>query len=123
MEICYISIEGLTVLYESQLYKDDKLEKTFTKFESTIRNFQIDACQNETYPILFGPKDPFRNIERDYRAVRGMNLPEVKEQFLKVWICMSEDNDGAIVTRKIEDIQIDVKDMEIAFNIHFVSDI
>ena len=36
---------------------------------------------------------------------------------------MGEESDGAILTKTIEDIQIDVKDCELAINMAFISEI
>ena len=38
-EICYLSIEGIVLFQEVNVYKSDRREQTFTKIESSIRNF------------------------------------------------------------------------------------
>ena len=65
-ELCYFSVEGLVYLSEVNQYKSDRSEKTFTKTEISLRNFQIDDCLNQAVPIVFGTKIPFRNIERQF---------------------------------------------------------
>lgn len=42
------------------------LVKTLTDYNCTIENLQMDAMQNEYFPVLLGAKDPYRNIERLY---------------------------------------------------------
>ena len=46
-------------------------QKSVKKIELTIDNIQIDAIQNKIFPVLLGPKIPFRNIERLYRLEKG----------------------------------------------------
>ena len=70
-ELCYISVEGIVMLNEANTYKDGQREKTFTKIESSLRNFQIDDCLSMAVPIVFGTKNPFRNIERQFRQAHG----------------------------------------------------
>ena len=55
---------------------------------------------------MFGPKEPFRNIEREFRKKKHEKEHHLKppQQFIKVWVCMGEESDGAILTRTIEDI-------------------
>lgn len=65
-ELCYISIEGLVMLQELNVYKSGRRQKTFTKVELTVRNIQVDDCLSQAVPIVFGTKTPFRNIERQF---------------------------------------------------------
>jgi hypothetical protein len=53
------------------------------------------------------------------------NEPMLKQSkpFLKVWVCMGEENDLSQITKTIEDIQVDVKPIEIAFNVFFVNEV
>lgn len=43
-ELCYISVEGLVMLQELNVYKSGRRQKTFTKVELTVRNIQVDDC-------------------------------------------------------------------------------
>ena len=77
-ELCYLSVEGIVLLNESNLYKDGHREKTFTKIQSSIRNLQIDDCLSSAVPIVFGTKKPFRNIERQFRQSHGEERMEAE---------------------------------------------
>lgn len=46
-------------------------QKNVSLLDLKLNNFQIDAMQNKIFPVLLGPKKPFRNIERLYRAEKG----------------------------------------------------
>jgi len=46
-------------------------QKSLSLIDLKINNFQIDAMQNKIFPVLLGPKKPFRNIERLYRLEQG----------------------------------------------------
>lgn len=103
-------------MQEFNSYKNDRREKTFTKIESSIRNIQLDDCLSDAIPICFGPKQPFRNIERRFRK----KLPDIDQReipldkkFVKAWVCMSEESDGAINTKTIEDIRVEMTETEL----------
>jgi hypothetical protein len=49
----------------------EKYQKNVTLMDLKINNFQIDATQNKIFPVLLGPKKPYRNIERLFRLERG----------------------------------------------------
>lgn len=66
-ELCYIVFDQITMNTETLYTKRGFLEKTFKDLELKIRNFQVDAMQNEVFPVLLGPKTPFRNIERSFQ--------------------------------------------------------
>ena len=122
-EICFISFEGLVVLQEHCQFQVGTLHKTFTKTEISLRNFQMDASQSEAFPVVLGPKVPYRNIERRYRRERNVEqMPEAKP-FLDIWFNMSEETVGDISTKSIEDIQIRVADLEMNLSLQFVSQI
>lgn len=46
------------------LAKRGAWQKSFTDLNVSFANFQIDAMQNEVFPVLLGPVINFRNIER-----------------------------------------------------------
>ena len=115
-EFSYFSVEGIELLQEFNSYKDDRREKTFTKIETSIRNIQLDDCLSDAIPICFGPKQPFRNIERMFRKTipdkDKQNMP-LDQKFIKAWVCMSEESDGAINTKTIEDIRVEMTETEL----------
>ena len=123
-ELCYVSIEGLVLLQEVNTYKDGSRTKTFTKIESSVRNLQIDDCLNEAVPIVFGTKIPFRRMERQLKQQEGIVMKKENEQhFIKVWACMSEEKDGNINTKTIEDIEVDILETELDLNVKFLGEI
>lgn len=66
-EVMYFSLEGIVFLQEHNVFSVDRRQKTFSKMEVSIRNLQIDDCLSTAIPIVFGPKKPFRNIERTFK--------------------------------------------------------
>ena len=123
-ELAYISLEGIVLLSETTLFKFNQLEKQFFKFEASLRNLQIDACVSEACPIIFGPKIPFRGIERRFKAERGIkNDGQNVQNFVNIWVSMSEQSDGNIHTKSIEDIQIELAESELNIHLTFVAQI
>jgi len=112
-EFCYFAMEGIVFLQEYNVYKDERREKTFTKLETSIRNLQLDDCVSLAVPIVLGSKIPFRNIERNFLARNGIAKQDFEKHFVRAWVCMSVETDGAINTKTIEDVQVELVDTEI----------
>ncbi len=72
VELCYISIDNINFEQTScQAIMGGNYQKNVTLMNLKINNFQIDATQNKIFPVLLGPKKPYRNIERLFRVERG----------------------------------------------------
>lgn len=63
-ELAYFSMHDIDFCNQTIFTSVNNVSTTLTDMQLTIKNIQIDAMQNEVFPVLFGPKDPFRNIER-----------------------------------------------------------
>jgi hypothetical protein len=61
----------------------------------------VDATASQTYPILIGPLDPFRNIERQYRKRVGASQEIRKKPFLYFIFDSTQETDGEIETKAI----------------------
>ena len=63
-------------------------------------------------------------MERQLKHHEGIVMNKEDEQhFIKVWACMSEEKDGNINTKTIEDIEVDVLDSEVDLNVRFLGEI
>lgn len=131
-ELCYFSMEGIVYLNELNIFKDDMRTKTFTKHEASIRNCQLDDCLSAAIPIVFGPKHPFRRIEREFRRIDNLSddhdkkkaeKMKVDSHFLRAWICFSEETDGTINTKTIEDIEVEMIETDLNLQVKFLTKI
>jgi hypothetical protein len=68
VELCYISVDNISFEQSTcQIEMGGGFQRSLSLLNLKIDNFQIDAMQNKIFPVLLGPKKPFRNIERLYR--------------------------------------------------------
>ena len=80
----------------------------------------MDDCLSEAIPIVFATKSPYRNIERQFKHSIGEPKSETSQHFLKIWGCMSDESDGTISTKSIEDVHVEVLETELNLNVTFL---
>lgn len=88
-----------------------------------LRNFQIDATDNAIYPILFGPVDPFRNIERQFRKNHNLPYEARKKPYLEIDFFSTQENDGEIETKAIQWFYFDIADSVVQVHISFIAQV
>ena len=48
---------------------------------------------------------------------------ENEQHFIKVWVCMSEETDGNINTKTIEDIEVEMLETELDLSVKFLGEL
>lgn len=74
-------------------------------------------------PIVFGPKKPFRNIERVFKKSQNISCDPIEQHYLRAWLCTSEESDGTINTKTIEDIQVEMIETELNIQVKFLGQV
>lgn len=137
-ELAFISMRCLLIDFSTFSVQMGAVEKAFTDFSLSLRNFQIDDMNNTAYPVLLGPKRPFLNIERTFKKsesykqhLKSLNDKErqtlgkpknlgVDKPFLKIEFRQSSEIDGNLSTTTIESFEMDLVPLEIKMHVSFL---
>jgi len=91
-----------------------------------LQNMQIDAMQNEVFPVLLGPRSQFKNIERLYCKEKGIETPWKEEQ-RKALILFILERDIAISdnikTDKYINFEFEMQPLEFKLHLSLIMEI
>ena len=125
-ELAYVSFEGIVFKQDLNVYLRGSFEKTFENMSLSLRNFQIDQTEEDAYPILLGPRVPFRNIERQYKKLKGIKDKNDKKDkkiappFIYIKLDRSEEYDGTVKTKSINLLEVALVEIEMQLHLSFI---